>query len=744
MTTSTEIQENYDRDADFQHEERHLGDVVEGIDKDIKDREEHASRPMIHAFVGSADKATEMAADMLAKIKAARNEPFFGRIDYSVGENGEVRTLYFGKSGINIKDVPQGMIVNWEAPIAALYFRPNLGFYDAPGGRVDVKVHLKRELEIEEASLRSLQDILRLPSANSVAQITESEILDRRLSDASSEYLTDAIDTLQPEQYEALSKSDSPVMIVQGAAGAGKSLVALQRIQFILSPQSNIGDLERPVPERIIMFGPSAAFLRYVQEFLPRLGVPNLRQTTIASWMLEQFSSGSRISLKGGEENILNDLMNNTQRNRRLNESVDAYRFKGGMEMKRLLDRYVSTLKSNCARNMRRQASGVIDRLSLDISVDDFRGMVNNAFASRAELNAARNFLLDRLAELRRTAPLPTRRRDSPQSEVVAANRAEASRVLEGLGWPDYDFRREYVHLLSGADVLQNYSSRLDPIMANEICQTLPRYSSGRSLGVTDLAAALYLDYSLNGFARENFQHVVVDEAQDISPLEMELLRMHSTNDNFTILGDLKQGLLPHRSIPNWNEFAKLFPKDIVAKPELRRAYRNTKQITSYSNRILKNLPKRNTKTPVPHGRSGEPPDLICSRSAADMHKKIADAVRELRELDHVRSIAVLTKWESTAKDIMKAFRREGLDDVSRLEQGGTTETDIVVSPVLLTKGLEFDAVIVANAGDRNYKETDFDRMLLYLACTRARHHLHIHWHGARSPIVPDHTRLPR
>ena len=733
-------------DVEFQHEERHLEDVVEGFDKDIKDRERRASRPQMHAFTGSSNASTEMSADMLAKVRAARNEPFFGRMDYSVGENGEVRTLYFGKSGINIKDVPQGMIFNWEAPIAALYFLPNQGFYEGPNGRIEAKVHLKRELEIADASLLSLQDILRLPSANTAAQITESEILNRRLSDASSEYLTDAIDTLQPEQYAALSKSDSPVMIVQGAAGAGKSLVALQRIQFILSPQSNIGTLTRPTPERIIMFGPSTAFLRYVREFLPRLGVPNLRQTTIASWMLEQFSPGSRISLKGGEESILNDLMNNTQRNRRLNESVDAYRFKGSMEMKRLLDKYVSRLKSNCLRNMRRQAIIIINRLSLDISVAEFRGMVDNAFSIRAELNAARNSLLNRLAELRRTTPLPVRRRDSPQAEIVAANRAEASRVLEDLGWPDYDFRREYVHLLSGADVLQNYSSRLDPIMANEVCGTMPRYSTGRSLSVTDLAAALYLDYSLNGFARENFQHVVVDEAQDISPLEMELLRMHSTNGNFTILGDLKQGLLPHRSIPNWNEFAKLFPKDSVAKPELRQAYRNTKQITSYSNRILKNLPKRNTRPPVPHGRSGARPFLVRSRSAADMHKAIADAVRELRELDEVRSIAVLTKWESTAKDIVKALKSERLSDIRRLEQekDSTTETDIVVSPVLLTKGLEFDAVIVANAGKNNYNESDFDRMLLYLACTRACHHLHIHWHGTRSPIVPDTAGLRR
>ena len=73
----------------------------------------------------------------------------------------------------------------------------------------------------------------------------------------------------------------------------------------------------------------------------------------------------------------------------------------------------------------------------------------------------------------------------------------------------------------------------------------------------------------------------------------------------------------------------------------------------------------------------------------------------------------------------------------------GLVEADVTVGSIILTKGLEFDAVIVANARKDNFNDTDFDRKLLYLACTRARHHLEIHWYGARSSIVPDVARLP-
>ena len=734
MTQQIDTQDQYDRDAEFQHEERHLGAVVDGIDQIIAKGE--ALGPIIGPTVKEADITAAMHKENIERTKKAKGQPFFGRLDYSEVQGGEVRTIYIGRSGLQIKDVPNGLIVNWAAPIADLFYRPTRGFYDAPRGRIDTTVHLKRELTIEEARLQDFQDTLRLQSA----------ALIRRLSSASSEYLSDAIETLQPEQYEALSKTASPVMIVQGAAGAGKSIVGLQRIQFILSPHSNIGVLGRPQLERIIMFGPSEAFLQYASELLPSLDVKGVQQSTVTHWMLGQFSS--HVTLQGGEERVLNDLMNRTARNRRLNEAVNkAYKFKGRMGMKRLLDRYVSKLKRDVRRNIQRRSGNIVDSLQLGISVSEFRNMIDDAFSSRPELNAARSYLLDTLAEARaRNAPQPTRRRNTSHAEVIDANRREVDRELNYSGWPEYDFRTQYVRLMADAEALQIYSPNLDWSEANEICLTVSTNASGRSLGITDLAAALYLDYALNGFTSQNFEHVVVDEAQDVTPLEMELLRMHSTNESFTILGDLKQGLLEHRSIENWNEFARLF-QHAVAKQEMRLTYRSVKQITQYANRIVKDLHGRGTKTPQPYGRAGERPEVEQHRSAADMHTAIANAIDELRAKDEVRSIAVLTKWENTAKDIMKAFRSERMEGVSRLEQGGLIETDIIVSPILLTKGLEFDAVIVANASKNNFDETEFDRMLLYLACTRARHYLQIHWHGprsARSPIVPDTSRLAR
>ncbi len=221
---------------------------------------------------------------------------------------------------------------------------------------------------------------------------------------------------------------------------------------------------------------------------------------------------------------------------------------------------------------------------------------------------------------------------------------------------------------------------------------------------------------------------------------QKEQARLQVLN-SFTILGDLRQSILPYKSISNWNQFRTLFDQGSVTRLDSRLTYRSTRQITQYANRILQGLPER-TKMPVAYDRAGERPKLVRSQSAGGMRQSIANAVRRLQPLDDVRAVAVLTKWQHTAKAVFDELEQEVISSVGLLTSDGLIDTDVTVSPIILTKGLEFDAVLVANANKDNFTESELDRMLLYLSCTRARHHLEIHWHGTRSPIVPDVTRL--
>ena len=736
MTSPGEGRAEYDRQAEFSEEELHLETVIGTIDATVQHRR---GRGKVSAGdAKAADIVKELLDVQLVQIEGIRDRPYFGRIDYSTASENEIRTLYIGDLNVDHED-PRYFIASRNAPIARLYYRPVDGFYEVRKVQRQASVHLKRTLTIEDARLIDFDDVLRLPSAPSAALSTSNRALDNRLSSSGRTRLSDAVETIQPEQYEQIASTQKPVLIVQGAAGSGKSLVGLHRIDFILSPFSDIGSLRRPTAERVIMLGPSPAFLKYVSGLLPGLGVHKVRQTTVKDWLLSQFSS--RVTLSSRDK-IFDDLMNNR---RKLSQAeIEAHQFKAGPKMRRLIDNYVAHLKKRLRARID-QAEGLVIPCDpgtppMELGAALLKSRVAESFKANAEPNLARDHLVNGLAwEWARLNP----RRLKARSEVAAEARRKVDGSLAFI-WPRLDFRVEYVDLVSSTEKIVAHARKgdVDPSEADEIVRTArSRARAGQALSVTDLAAALYLDYAINGYESERFEHVVVDEAQDVSPLELVLLQMHSANGTFTILGDLRQSALPYKSIGNWNQFASLFERESVSRLDSRLTYRSTRQITQYANRILKGLPER-TKTPVPHGRGGSRPELVRSKSAAEMKMAIANSVQELSSLDDVSSVAVLTKWRKTANDVAEVLTDEGIDSLSVLIQGGVIATDVTVSPIILTKGLEFDAVIVANAAKGNFNESDFDRMLLYLACTRARHHLQIHWYGSRSPIVPDVARL--
>ena len=732
MTQTDGASGHYHRSTEFHREEQHLAKVVGSIDAAIEEREHR--RPVYAADRVTAKGLKHLRSVQLQQLQSARSRPYFGRIDYAEGHRG-VETVYIGDLHVQNHD-PRYLIASYNAPIARLYYRPTDGYFEVADTQKPALVHLKRTLKIDAARLVSFDDVLRLPPGAIVPRSVSSRALDDKLGAAGSRELADAIQTIQPDQYEQIASTQQPVLIVQGAAGSGKSLVGLRRIDFILSPYSNIGSMRRPTAERVIMFGPSPAFLQYVSNLLPNVGLDRVRQTTIRQWMLSQFSA--RVTLSR-QDRVFDDLMNN--RRRTTEADIGAHLFKAGLKMKRLIDNYVG----HVARGIRARASriggmsitGYPGGSPIALSSHVLKRRVAEAFRFHPEPNAARSRLVDILA---REWARANRRRDVLPSETVIEGRRLVGRSLDSF-WQNIDFRSEYAGLVSSSDKIATYSRRgdVDSFMAGEVAKTAP-LGAGQALGITDLAAALYLDYALNGFTSERFEHVVVDEAQDVSPLEIELMKMHSDTKTFTVLGDLRQSVLPYKSISNWNQIASLFPREDVSKLESRLSYRSTRQLTQYANRILQELPEQ-TRMPIPYHRSGDRPRLVRSGSAGEMRKAIADSIRDLTNREDVQTVAVLTKWRKTADDIGKVLREDGIE-IGILASGDIINSDVTVSPIILTKGLEFDAVIVANVHKDNFRESDFDRMLLYLACTRAKHRLEIHWYGARSPIVPDVARL--
>ena len=145
----------------------------------------------------------------------------------------------------------------------------------------------------------------------------------------------------------------------------------------------------------------------------------------------------------------------------------------------------------------------------------------------------------------------------------------------------------------------------------------------------------------------------------------------------------------------------------------------------------------------IAYERHGEKPALIRSKSAKEMVKAIATDIRFLRNKD-AQTIAVLCKTSREASQLLGKIRKEGIDDAMLLGKPGYERNKIVISPIYLSKGLEYDAVILANARKNNFNGSDLHNRLLYVATTRGAHYLHIHWFGKLAEILEDPSIMPK
>ena len=227
---------------------------------------------------------------------------------------------------------------------------------------------------------------------------------------------------------------------------------------------------------------------------------------------------------------------------------------------------------------------------------------------------------------------------------------------------------------------------------------------------------------------------MVIDEAQEVSPLEVRLLQLHSRNGWFTILGDIRQRMLPYKGLNSWQDLRSVFGSQYSSPLVNRISYRSTTEITRFANRILRRV-QGNTPPPIPYSRSGAPPKLHRSPSTKQMHDAISMRVRE--GIAQGMTVAVMTRTMSDAKRVMEQLHQLNVEAVL-LTPEKEIGSNLTVSPILLAKGLEFDVVIVAGVDADSFTGSDMDNRLLYLACTRARHSLEIYWSGTRSPLIAE------
>ncbi|AZS16953.1 HelD family protein [Paenibacillus lutimineralis] len=685
----------------YQEEERKLDRALASIDDQLQQLRS------IPVYIG--DDFTEQALEasregQRQKLIQSAQEPYFGRLDFE--ESGrEFMPLYIGKAGVSDTVGKQPMVIDWRAPVASLFYSFTGGdsaSYEAPEGLIEGKVSLKRNIVIRQRKLERVVDTF---NENADTPGVSDEFLVYRLGENKDNRLRDIVSTIQAEQDQIIRALKNTALIIQGVAGSGKTTVALHRLAYLLYQYK-----EQIRAERMVIFAPNLMFIDYISEVLPELGVGDIQQCTFTDWAAKVI--GLMTVPADGSAGLMRWFDDHARKQEIRTEQIYPGRYKGSMEFKNLLDDYLLRIEAECVPQVDFEPWDG-NRLSRAEILEWFEGEYKYyPVARRKERLLARihRWVEMELKKSPSAAALKERKKKAQQREKAYAKK-----------WPELDSFQLYRNLFQmkkNADfAVEDLQARIPAAVWKETKDSL----KNGTVQEDDLAALLYLFAGVNELdSTLTFDHIVIDEAQDFSPFQVAVLDRFVKGHSFTILGDLSQGIHYYKGIDDWQEMQGLFAQEETAYFALTRSYRSTMEIIEYANEIL----KRGVGTDllaVPVFRSGDPVRLEHAQSGESKLKLIKQALTKVLNGEY-RTTAILTRTLDEAKQMYESLTAEGL--IANLIDGDKTQYagGISVLPVYLSKGLEFDAVIVTDVDAQHYGPQD--AKLLYVGCTRALHEL--------------------
>ncbi|WP_110931808.1 HelD family protein [Paenibacillus bouchesdurhonensis] len=654
------------------------------------------------------------------QLEKSLREPYFGRLDFE--EQGrELASLYIGKVGVGDPSGKQPIVMDWRAPAASLFYSftgGDLASYEAPEGIIEGLVYLKRNIVIRQQILDRVVDTY---NREDEGPAVSDEFLVYRLGENKDNRLRDIVSTIQAEQDQIIRAARNTALIIQGVAGSGKTTVALHRLAFLLYQYK-----EQIAAERMIIFAPNHMFIDYISEVLPELGVGDILQSTFAEWAMGVLELKHPLAASQGDLHRWFDA----DRTERMPETLLPARFKGSIQFKALIDAYLDNMESLCVPKVDFEPWDGAN-LSYAEILAWFEGEYKHyPVAKRKERVLARihRWIEMELKKSSSTATIKERKKKAQQREKAYAKK-----------WPELTPLSLYEELFQtkkkGSLGLPDMSPDIPQDVWNETRSNLKE----AIVKEEDLAPLLYLYTCIHEIeGRLIFDHVVIDEAQDFSPFQVAVLDQFVKGHSFTILGDLSQGIHYYKGVRDWCEMQELFRSEDTAYFALTRSYRSTMEIISFGNEILAQGVGTELLA-VPVFRSGEPVKLL-SAGGTERIAAIKEVLKALLKGSY-RTMALLTRTLQDASELHKWLVQEGLD--INLIDGNSQQYagGVSVLPVYLSKGLEFDAVIVTDVDREHYSSED--AKLLYVGCTRALHELWL-LHGEKLPdyVLPDDTEM--
>lgn len=676
----------------------------------------------------------ELAESELERLASVIDKPYFSRINFTSSGETKEEILYIGKASLfdRVNQIP--IIVDWRSPIANVYYDGRLGdvTYDAYGEKQSGYLSLKRQYEIEDGFLKEIRDI---------DLTTHDELLQKSLSGKADNRLTEIVATIQNEQNEVIRASLKRPIIVQGAAGSGKTTIALHRISYFLYTSGY-----RFPPEKLMILAPNRLFIDYISAVLPDLGVNKIKQTTYIDFMRICF--GKKIKLFSPNSKLMS-LINGNEKSKWI-KWVSGY--KGSLEFKGVIDAYLNEIELQLAPSqdfiieksllMRGQK---IQRLFLKefnyLPIYKRLDKIKNLLAN--DLRIKKSIILTKINtkydDALEKALYSTRMDANKRREKVVTimdtketriRTVEQESKVAIKNYMDPFVKRDiftlYKELMTSSELLQKYSKTLSEIECKKLSKYSQKFFAKDALELEDLAPLFYMKAKLEGIDEKyKMKSIFIDEAQDYSYFQFAALKEGFETELFTIVGDLAQGIHSYRGLNSWEPLVKeVFPD--ANYHALQKSYRTTVEIMQVANDILSIMGK---DLPIvePVIRHGDKPRFtrIDPANHQEVREILVQDIQSLKQ-EGFNSIAIIGRSDNECERIHNMLENSNLPIQLLEEKEDMKKGSVVILPSHLSKGLEFDAVLIVTL-EESYSEEELDVKLLYVAMTRPMHKLYLY-----------------
>lgn len=568
---------------------------------------------------------------------------FFGRLDYlhSPGadraEGAEGERFYIGRRHVHDAD-GDPMVIDWRAPVSQPFYRASK--------KDPMDVGLRRRFGYTGGELTAYEDEHLSDPAEAAAT---SKLLQQEIERPRVGPMRDIVATIQPEQDEIVRSGLSGTVCVQGGPGTGKTAVGLHRVAYLLYAHR-----ERLARTGTLVIGPNKSFLHYIEQVLPALGELTVRQATVDDLV-------ARVEVRGTDD-------------------AAAAVVKGDARMAEVLRRAVyahvtmPTEPVVVVRGSRRWR----------VPAYELEEVVRELLDRGIRYGAAREALPQRIAhavlvQMERAGEAP----DDRVQDTVARNTAVKAAVKAI--WPPVDPAKLVLRLLTDADFL---AAHAEGVLTEDERGTILWAKPVRSVKSARWSAAdaVLIDEAADLVERtHSLGHVVLDEAQDLSPMQYRAVGRRCTTGSATVLGDLAQGTTPWAT-RTWEEALAHLGKSEGVIEELTAGFRVPTDVIAYASRLLPHIAPN--LTPVASVR--ENPGFFEVRAG----EGDADVVAACEELLRNEGSTGLIAADARVPALAGALTAAGLPYLAPGEET-TTETRLTLVPASLAKGLEYDYVVL-------------------------------------------------